>query len=119
MGVTYCFPSVVPLSVCLYSFTMANTAFYPNFFIPAFADICVNMKSVATFMNEPVSHFDTYYLIKKCPRLVCLTIKRHDQSVYSCSGVLLFWSTFRASQDFIVFIFWEHFNYLIDVLHES
>ena len=57
---------MVPLSIGIYYFTMTATTFYPNFFLPAFADILVNIASVATFVNESVSSFEYFYLIKNC-----------------------------------------------------
>ena len=60
MGVKNGFPSMGPLSICIYYFTMAVTAFSTNFFIPAFSDISVNMTFVANFMNEYVSSFDFF-----------------------------------------------------------
>ena len=96
--------SMGPLSICLYYFTLATIALYPNLFIPAFEYIFVNMTSVDTFMNESIQYFDSFYLIK-ISRLVFLPIKRHHQLVYSCAIVLPFWSNLRAPQDFIVFLF--------------
>ena len=57
------FPTMGTLSICLYYFTMAATAFYPNFVIPAFSETFVNMTSVATFIIEYVSSIDSSSLI--------------------------------------------------------
>ena len=65
MGVTTGLPSMGPLSICIYYFTMASTALSTNLFIYDFSDICVNMMFVATLMNESVSYFESCYLIKK------------------------------------------------------
>ena len=64
MGVSTGLPFMVPFYIFLYSFTMAVTAFFPNFFIPTFAEIFVDMTSVATLMNESVSYFDSFSPIK-------------------------------------------------------
>ena len=48
MGVTTGFPSMGPLYICLYYFTIAATSFSPNLLIPVLAYICVNM---AFFFN--------------------------------------------------------------------
>ena len=64
MEVTTGLPSMVPLYILLYYFTMTTSSFSPNFFIPSFTEICVNIKFVAIFMNESVSYFDYFYLIK-------------------------------------------------------
>ena len=65
MGVKTGFPSMGPLSIYLYYFTIVATTFSPNLFIPDFSDICVNMMFVATFINESVSFFDSCHLTKK------------------------------------------------------
>ena len=65
MRATTGFPSMETLYICIYSSTMASTALHPNLFIPAFAEICVNIAFVATFMNEYISYFESFSLIKK------------------------------------------------------
>ena len=98
---------------------MADTASSPSFFILAFAEIYANITFVYNFMNESVSSFESCSLIKIFSCCVCLSIKIYYQSVYSCPGVLPFWSNFSAPQDFTVFIFWEHLYDLIVILHRS
>ena len=53
------------------------------------------------------------------PWLVCISIKSNYQSVFYCDDVLPFLPTFSAPQDFTVFLFLEHLDYLIEVLHKS
>ena len=72
MRATTGFPSMETLYICIYSSTMASTALHPNLFIPAFAEICVNIAFVATFMNEYISYFESCSLIKKV-FLTCMT----------------------------------------------
>ena len=54
------------LSICLYFFTMVATAFLPDLFLPAFADICANMTSVSILMNYSVSSVDSCSIINNC-----------------------------------------------------
>ena len=64
MGATTGFPSIVLLYIFLNYFTMDATYFSTNFYIPAFADICMNMMFVDNFTNESVSYFESCPLIK-------------------------------------------------------
>ena len=58
------FPSMGPLSISIYYFTIATTKSPQNLFIPAFADICMNMTLFATIINESVSSFYYFSIIK-------------------------------------------------------
>ena len=63
MRLTTGFPSMVPLSFCLYYLTIAATAFPPNCFIPYFADIFGSMTIGAIFVNECISSFESCSVI--------------------------------------------------------
>ena len=84
MGLTTGFPFMGQLSICLYCFIICATSFYPNFLIPAFADICVNMAFVATFINESISYFDYLSLIN----ILFLTYRSYHQTT-SLNGICL------------------------------
>ena len=59
MVVTTGLLAMSPLSIFLYYFIIAITAFY-LFFLSDFADIYLNMTCVAYFINESVLYFDFY-----------------------------------------------------------
>ena len=64
IGVTTCFPGMVPLSIFLNYFIMSATAFSKKQML-AFAKIWLNMTFVATFIKEYVLSFDSCSFMKK------------------------------------------------------
>ena len=66
IGVSTGFPVMGPLSIFLNYFIIADINFYPNFLVPAFSDIWVNMTFFAIFIKGSVIYFYSCSLMKNC-----------------------------------------------------